>query len=443
MLISAPGSAEGLRLIFEGSIAPLPLFLAILLLVLAGFGAHVAAALLVYSPTKLQRRLRKPGEPEPKDPFADLALEYQIIARTLAIGGVLGSLLALQISVEGALAPWATTAFILVAVLFCGLLPSLVANRYAEALLLASLPPLRLLRLGLHYPLVVPLRLVSRLALRVFRVPEQPTTDTEEIAEEILAAVTDSTSDTALEEKPKRWIENIVELQDLDVASIMTPRTDICAVAADLAMKDAITLAISGGHSRYPVYDGTIDNVVGMLYVRDALGWASTAAPDAPTTAGEVGRPRQPLFVPESMEVHELLERFKTSRTQIAVVLDEYGGTAGLITLEDIFEQIVGDISDEYDEPEVQEIEVIEDHRVVEVAGRARIEEVNDLLGTELPQDDEYETIGGFVFAHLGKIPEPGETFSSGNLEFRILAADDRRIVRLRLTVLSPHPSAT
>jgi CBS domain containing-hemolysin-like protein len=442
MVSALPGLTEALRWDFEGSVVPLPLALAILLLALAGFGSHVASALLAYSPTKLQRRLREPGAGEPPDPISKEALEYQIIARTLAIAGLLGSLLSLQVAVTGSLTAWATTAFIAIGVLFCGLLPSLVAARHAEALLVASLPLLRVLRLLLHYPLVVPLRLISRAALRLLRIPEQPTTDAEEITEEILAAVTDTTADTGLQAKPKLWIENIIELQDLDVASIMTPRTDIAAFPASLPLRTAIGQAIEGGHSRYPIYDGTIDNVIGMLYVRDALAWVSTAGPEAEATVELLGRQRQPLFVPESMKIHELLERFRASRVQTALVLDEYGGTAGLVTHEDVFAQIVGDIRDQVGESGEKEIEIVEDHRVLEISGRVRIEQVNDLLGVEIPTAEEYETIGGYVFAHLGKIPRSGESFTAGNLEFRILRADERRIARLRVTVLVPHQPA-
>jgi CBS domain containing-hemolysin-like protein len=141
--------------------------------------------------------------------------------------------------------------------------------------------------------------------------------------------------------------------------------------------------------------------------------------------------------------VIELLERFKTSKIQMAVVLDEYGGTAGLITLEDLLEEIVGDISDEYDFEQEEPIQVIEHGRIVEISGKARVDEVNAVLGIVIPADGEYDTVAGYLFTLLGKIPKVGEVHVADGVEFRVLRGDDRRIDRLRLTLPAVQPADT
>ena len=149
---------------------------------------------------------------------------------------------------------------------------------------------------------------------------------------------------------------------------------------------------------------------------------------------------RQPLFAPESMSVLDLLREFKAQKVQLAVVLDEYGGNAGLITIEDILEEIVGDISDEFDRDEEEPIKVIEDQRVIEVSGKARVEEASAMLEHRIPEGDDYDTVAGFVFNHLGRIPEVGTRFETEGVRYEVLRANGRRIGRLRLTLMQPQP---
>ncbi|MHC4516036.1 MAG: transporter associated domain-containing protein, partial [Planctomycetota bacterium] len=149
---------------------------------------------------------------------------------------------------------------------------------------------------------------------------------------------------------------------------------------------------------------------------------------------------RKPLFAPESMGVLDLLREFKAKKVQLAVVLDEYGGNAGLITIEDILEEIVGDISDEYDPDEEEPIKIIENQRIIEVSGKARVEEANAVLADRVPEGDDYDTVAGFVFNHLGRIPEVGTRFETDAVQYEVLRADGRRIDRLRLTLMQPQP---
>ena len=428
----------------EFAFAPLQLLMALLSFVVACFGAFSAASLLVYSPSKLQMRLKNGRgealvrELESRDP------EYQVVARLCALGGLLGAFFAVQTGISADGAPWAYAVLGGVALLFCGVLPAAVAETRAEATLLLSLPLLRAVLLLVRWPLVLPMRALTRGALRILRIREEPTTDRGEIAEEVLAAVNDSVEDDDLADEEKRWIGNIIELKDRHVSEIMTPRTDIVAMAQDLPLQDAVALALAHGFSRYPVYAETVDDVVGVFYVKDALQLAQPGTAGAPVDRAAAVRTmmREPFFVPETMGVPELLRRFKTDRLHMAIVLDEYGGTAGLISIEDILEEIVGDIDDEYDAADdasaEEQVVVIEPGRVVEIPARLPVDEINHLLGTELKEDGDYDTIAGFVISHQNRIPMIGETLSADGVEFKVLAADDRRISRLRLTVLHP-----
>jgi len=230
------------------------------------------------------------------------------------------------------------------------------------------------------------------------------------------------------------------------VAEAMTPRTDVQAIEQDETIAKAVTIAVESGYSRYPVYRERIDDVVGMFYAKDALRLGQTGPDGNPaiSSAAPVRKVmRAPLFVPENTGVIELLEQFKAGKVQMAVVLDEYGGTAGIITIEDILEEIVGDINDEYDaDDEEAPVKVVEEGRVVEVSARERVEDVNECLGIELPEDGDYDTIAGFVFSELGRIPKVGESFACHGAEFRILSGDDRSLGRMRVVALESQDSA-
>jgi CBS domain containing-hemolysin-like protein len=302
------------------------------------------------------------------------------------------------------------------------------------------LPAIEPLRFILLYPLVRPLIRVCKPLLRALRIPDRPPTEPDEIADEILAAVDDSAGVGKLEEEERTWISNIVELKELHASEVMTPRTDIHALEASTPLFDAIKQAVAKGHSRLPVYEESIDNVVGVFYAKDILSRLAKEQDTSTITVGEVTR--DPLFAPESMQVSVLLRDFKRTKVQMAIVLDEYGGTAGLITIEDVLEEIVGEITDEFDPEEEEPIKSIISSKVIEVSGKTRVEEANSALAAELvPQGEDYDTVGGYVFSHLGRIPESGETFQSAGLEYAILSVNNRRIGRVRLTLLTPLPA--
>ncbi|MHC5062409.1 MAG: hemolysin family protein [Planctomycetota bacterium] len=410
-------------------------------LLLATIGSFWAVSLLLYSPTKLARRMRKDIDCTTIEELQQFGPDYQVLARILALGGLLCSALLLT-QATGSIPDrfWLVMpCFVAVAILLCGVLPTHFAETQAEVIVQRSYPALRVLRLLLRYPLLLPFLYLARGLSWVLRIKESPVTEPEEIAEEILTAVSDSAHETQLPEEEKGWIENIIELKDQHASEVMTPRTDMLALSEETPILQAVRKAIDTGYSRYPVYRGKVDKVVGVFYAKDALSLIGNGKQAAVETVGELMR--KPLFVPDTIGLADLLAEFRSSKVQMAIVLDEYGGTDGLVTIEDILEEIVGDISDEYDPEEEEQIKVIEVGRVIETSGRVRVEDVNEVLSATIPEGDDYETVAGFVFCALDRIPRVMETIELEGLEIRILRADDRRIRRMRLRRLDLAPS--
>jgi len=268
-----------------------------------------------------------------------------------------------------------------------------------------------------------------------------PTPAAAQAEEEILSAVEEAERGGQFDEEAREMIEAIVEFRSLTVEQVMTPRTEIAAIELtnDLG---AVTRAIREiGHSRIPVYEGSLDSVVGIFYVKDLMRWM------AGEEARVGGKPfelkailRPAIFVPETKTVRELLRELMRRNVHIAMVADEYGGTAGLVTIEDIVEQIVGDIRDEYEKPgeDKPEVTVDVDRRSAEIDARAYIDDVNDALaplGWPIPESDDYDTAGGFVMTTLGRIPEEGEVFRFQRATVTVLEATPTRVMRLRLEI--------
>ena len=255
--------------------------------------------------------------------------------------------------------------------------------------------------------------------------------DEESIEEEIRTIVSEGHREGLLEEEAREMIEGVIELGDAIVSHIMTPRTDIHMVQINTPWDEVVESVIDSGHTRVPVYDKSRDDIVGILYSKDLL-------PELAKSPDEPHRPlaellRKPLFVPETKPVDDLLKVFQKSRTHIAVVLDEYGGVSGLVTIEDVLEEIVGEIDDEYDQQAEAAIRKIDDD-ICEALGRAHIDEINELMGFDLPENADFDTIGGFVFAEFGRVPAPGESITwQDAVRVTVLEASRRRVNRVRL----------
>jgi CBS domain containing-hemolysin-like protein len=248
-------------------------------------------------------------------------------------------------------------------------------------------------------------------------------------------------------EEQKKMIEGIISFRDQQVSQIMTPRTDVIAVDVNAPLGEVRDKILKEGLSRVPVFEGTLDNIVGILYAKDLLKFLDTANVGAeaepPKVKIEVRKiMRPPLFVPPTKPLHDLLREFRIQQVHMAVVLDEYGGTSGLVTTEDILEEIVGDIADEYERPEALELKHIDDH-TVEVDARMNIAELNRELGLALPEDEDYQTIGGFVISTLGAIPPKGERLVHEGLGVVVIDSEPRRVKKVRLELPERDAAAT
>jgi putative hemolysin len=248
---------------------------------------------------------------------------------------------------------------------------------------------------------------------------------------EILTMTDVAAQQATIETEERELIHSIFEFGDTVVREVMLPRTDMVAVEADATVDEAIGTAIEAGKSRLPAYEDTTDNIVGLVFLKDLV--ARSAAGEGAEPVRESLRPAH--YVPESKRVAELLREMQTEKFHMAIVVDEYGGTAGLVTMEDLLEEIVGEITDEYDLPEPV-VELLAND-VLRVPGRTPIDEVNELLAVDLPQE-EWDTVGGLVFNTLGHVPIEGECLRADGLEFCAERVQGRRIVSVIITRLDP-----
>ncbi len=238
-----------------------------------------------------------------------------------------------------------------------------------------------------------------------------------------------------IEEPERRMIRGIINLEETSVHEIMVPRIDVVAVESDAALDEVTRIITERGYSRIPLYEETIDNIVGVLYAKDIMKYLAGGGDRSTANLRDLAR--RPFFVPESKKVDELLADMRANRVHMGIVVDEYGGTAGLVTIEDMLEEIVGEIEDEYDreEPTVQKI----DEGDVIVDARVGIDDLNDLLGVQIESED-FDTVGGFVYHHLGKIPIVGDEVQADGLNLRVLSVLGRRIKKVRVRKEEPPP---
>ena len=255
-----------------------------------------------------------------------------------------------------------------------------------------------------------------------------PQEQQEEKQEEFLTGLEQHRTEGVLDEEEQEMIENVLELSSSTADEIMTPRTDIVAVEVNADLHKVLDTINEAGHTRVPVYDDNIDNIVGLIYAKDLLPEIGKN----PTDFKLCDKMRKAYFVPETKPLRALLHEFQNQKLHIAVVLDEYGGTAGIVTLEDILEELVGEITDEYEETPPEPIKKIS-RDTIEADARTSVDEINDEFDLDLPEDEDYETIGGFVFSRLGYIPKTGESFDYENLKFTIASAETRKIKRIQI----------
>jgi len=278
-------------------------------------------------------------------------------------------------------------------------------------------------------PVLAVVKACDGLVRRLAGVPQStPDKRQEEKQEEFLSGLEQRRMEGVVDEEEQEMIENVLKLSETTAGEIMTPRTDIVAVELNSNLNDVVRTITGAGHTRVPVYKENIDNIIGLVYAKDLLAEIGKVNDDFNLQ----DKMRQAYFVPETKDLRALLHEFQNQKLHISVVLDEYGGTAGIVTLEDILEELVGEITDEYEKTPPEPIHRIDDN-TFEVDARTHVDDLNDEFELNLPEDEDYDTIGGFVFSHLGYIPKTGESFDYANLKFTITSAGPRKVNRVRV----------
>jgi putative hemolysin len=365
-----------------------------------------------------------------------LASAVAAVSLTLRLAGLLDRVPVLSPVAEGLALLIVTAVVALFTIIFGELIPKAIGLGRPEpvALLLARPVDLVARLLG---PLVSFLTSVTALVTRPLGI--RPGEEAAISAEEFKLLVERGGETGVLEAEEEQMIHAVIELGERRLHEVMVPRTDIDAVDVRTDFDRAADTMIAAGHSRLPVYDSSIDNVVGILYAKDLLGFLKQEG-ERPSLRQLV---RTPYFAPESMTVDDLLHELQRRRVHIAIVLDEFGGTAGLVTIEDLLEEIVGEIQDEYDVEEPLIVSLSESEARID--GRADIDDLVELYGLELDEEEleEFDTVGGFVFHRLGGVPRVGDVVSVDGLTLTVESTDGRRVGKV-LVVRSPGsgPSA-
>jgi len=308
------------------------------------------------------------------------------------------------------------------------------ARYRAEKLLAGALPVLNMC-VTLFLPVAKVLHAFDPIVRRISGADmEQPDSE-DAVSDEVMSVVEDHETSGKVDRIQKEMIEAVFEFPSLTAEEIMTPRTDIKGIDVTSSIQDVKKHVDENGHSRIPVYEDNLDHIIGILYAKDLIQFLDNTAM-AKFDLRQIMR--QAMMVPETKSVQELLAEFRSRQVHIAILLDEYGGTAGLISIEDILEELVGEIQDEY-EPTKEEPTITRvNETTLDVEGRVHVDDLNDQLDVGLPEDEDYDTVAGFVVATLGRIPDEGETFEFENLRLTITDADRTKVNRVRVVRLEP-----
>jgi putative hemolysin len=315
------------------------------------------------------------------------------------------------------------------------LVPKGVALSYTERVALGVSAPVRLF-FFVFKPLIWILQRSSELAQRAIGIdPKAMQGDAHSEAElKMLLEVSTERGEIELDER--EMLYKVFDFAEKEVADVMVPRPDVSGLSVDLGPEDAMAAMIESPYTRYPVYRESLDDIVGIVHVRDVVAAMHNGTTEAATLA-ELARP--PYVVPENKDLGALLAEFRKANQHMAVVVDEYGATAGIVTLEDLLEEIVGDIEDEFDLPD-ESVERLDERRV-RISGSFTIDDFNEQFGTEL-DDEDFHTVAGYVFGHLGRAAEAGDEVLDSGLNFTVLETSGTRILRLEVEFLEMEPAA-
>jgi len=320
----------------------------------------------------------------------------------------------------------------LITVIVGDLIPSIIGRAAADTLAAFATPVMILLMFILR-PLLIILNAIQALVSRVTGGESMEKHVTEE---EIMSLVDVGHSGGTIEPDEKEMIYSVLQFNETTVREIMIPRPDITAIEIDQPLADALSLVVESGHSRIPVYDNEIDDIQGILFAKDLLTLVHEGKLEKATIRQLM---RKAHFIPESKRADDLFREMQQARIHIAIIVDEYGSTAGLVTIEDLIEEIVGDIRDEYDQQE--EIEFLQlDENTFMIDGTIQLTELNEQLETDLSTEDS-DTLGGFIYSRLGQIPQVGQVMEVDNLTFRIERVENRRIRKVHVTRKTSPPT--
>ena len=317
-------------------------------------------------------------------------------------------------------------------VLFGEVIPKTYARQHARKLV--PFLPLTWLCCTLARPLSVAF---ERLSVHLIRATGSEIQDgCSQVTEaEVEAMIRLGSAQGAFSGEKQQIMSSIIDFSETMTKEIMVPRTDVCGFPLGTTREDVLARVIETRYSRYPVYDGSLDKIVGILTVKDILHISPDVGQGAFSLKALATR-RPTLFVPETKLIRDLLKSFQKEHVQMAVVVDEFGGTAGIVTMEDVIEEIVGEIYDEHDDTE-QNIRKVGDEGVYLVQARTPLEDIEDLFGLDLPEQDNYETVGGLVLTQTGRLPERGEVILSSGLRFEV---KERTRTRLLTLLVSTAP---
>lgn len=320
---------------------------------------------------------------------------------------------------------WGTLTTLLITLVFSVAVPSAISKYAGEESIGVFAGFLHALRIAL-LPITKLTHAVDEMVRRAAGASDEPEPD--EIEQEILSAVEEGAKEGVVDSDERDMIESVIEFRDTQVGQIMTARPEIVGLELGASLLEVKRTVEESGHSRIPVYAGTLDHIVGILYARDLI--KHLGLPPDKFDMRSAMRPA--IYVPETKPLRELLNEFKLQKVHIAIVLDEYGGTAGLVTIEDILEELVGDISDEHEPAEPAMLKKVDDTHF-EADARVYIDELNRQLGLAIPEDQGFDTLGGFISTTLGRIPTPGTVFEHATVKYTILDAEPQKVNRVQL----------
>jgi CBS domain containing-hemolysin-like protein len=350
---------------------------------------------------------------------------------SIIIASTLATLIAVDVNVSFA-EVLSTILLALVVLLFCEITPKTAAVQAPEHWSRWLVGPVDALMRFL-LPLIIVLTYISNGLIRLFG--GKPGAKTPFVTEDELRLMVEvSEEEGVLEEEEREMIDNVFELSDTTVREVMVPRIDMVAVEADVPVEEATRVVLQGGQSRVPVYDDSVDDIIGVLYAKDLLRVLATGQ-KPPSVRGLV---RPAYFVPESKRLDDLLRELKDQRNHMAIVFDEYGSVSGLVTIEDLVEEIIGDIKDEYDIEEQLFERVSETEFIIDA--KLPVDEFDELVGRELPEGD-YDTLGGFVTVQLDKIPTIGDVVTYEDLTITVLDTKGRRVTKVKVVRHVPDES--